>query len=216
MNILSVEQARAIWLFPAADINPSGKYLYPLLMDLVKRYKFANLPNIAEAIKNNQGILLGNGVYTHSKRGELHAELGIYNDGLVGDTKADTEASETFLDDLLTWVQKEYGLQYPKNIRKQYGSKLYVETKKSLNSLNPKLGKFANAISAKSKALGKLAYELGGVNFTAEQTGPLVPAVFRFERAEKGPYSDNRYYSFAGLSTADHLELLDQLETILG
>lgn len=216
MKLLSVEQARSIWLFPMADMNPSGKFLYPIIGDIISRYKFSNIPDIAEAIKNNQGIILGNGAFAHKKHGEISADLGIYNDGLVGDTKTDSDASDTFIDDLLTWISKEYGLKYPNNIRKQYASKIYVESNKRLDALNPKLEKFANALSAKSISLGKVSYELGGINFTAEQTGSLVPAVFRFERVEKVPYSDNRYYSFSGLSIADHLELLDQLEEILG
>lgn len=215
MKLLSVEQARAIWLFPAADINPSGKYLLPLLAELVKKYRFTTVPNIAEAIKNNQGIILGHGAYTYGDRGELQADLGIYNDGLVADTKADTDVSDTLLNDVLIWVQKEYGLKYPGNIKKIYWSRLYVETNKALNSLNPKLAKFAKSLIEKSTGLGAVAYELGGINFTTEQKGPLVPPVFRFERAEKIPYSENRYFSFAGMTTADHLEFLDQLESIL-
>lgn len=216
MNLLSVEQARAIWLFPTADLNPYGKYIYPMTEGIISRYKFSNIPNIPEAIKNNQGIILGNGAFTSDKYGEIGVDLGIYNDGLVGDTKADTDASDAFITDVLTWISKEYGLQYPKNIRKQYANKIYVESNKRLNELSDKLEKFTKALSAKSSLLGNVTYELGGINFTAEQVGSLVPAVFRFERAEKLPYSDNRYYSFAGLPSKDHLELLDQLEAILG
>ena len=122
MKLLSIEQARAMWIFPLAEINPNGKYLQPVIAELIKRYKFSNVPNIAEAIQKNQGIILGQGAYAYGKVGEIQADIGIYNDGLVGDTTKDTDASDAMLTDILKWIQKEYGLQYPKNIRKQYVS----------------------------------------------------------------------------------------------
>lgn len=215
MKLLSVKEARAIWLFPIEDVNPSGKYLYPLLGELVKKYKFAQVPNVAEAVKNNQGIVLGQGAFTFGKRGESWAELGIYNDGLVGATHSHTDASEALLTEILSWASKEYGLQPPKSIRKLYASELYVETNSSLGSLNPQLARFAKALSAKMKIVTRSAYELGGINFAAEQSSPFVPPLFRFERADKMPFSENRYFSASGLPTADHLELLGQLEEIL-
>lgn len=215
MKLLSVKQARAIWLFPAADINPTGKYLYPLLGEMIKRYKFANIPNISEAIKNNQGLLFGTGVFSHGNLGEITVELGIYNDGLVGDTKSSTSASEAFLEDLLQWTSKEYGLNYPKNIKKRYMTELYVETGKALGSLNAKLERIAKAISLKSEDDNKSPYQLGGILFAAEQKTAFVPPLFKFERAEKSPFSDNRYYSSAGLRSEDHIEILEQLEDVL-
>lgn len=215
MKLLSVEQARSIWLFPFGDINPSGKYIVPISMKLVERYKFANVPNIVDSIKNDKGILFGTGVFVHGKRGEVTVDIGIYNDGIVGDTKADTDASEEFLHDVLQWMEKEFGLHYPENIRKQYSSKMHIETKKSLNSLNPKLSKFAKTLTQKSAIFGNIEYELGGLNFVTQQGNALAPPIFRFERSEKVPYSDNRYYSFAGLRTVEHLDLLNQLEMIL-
>ena len=215
MKLLSVEQARAMWLFPFPDINPSGKYIVPVSVELIKRYKFATVPNIPEAIKNNQGIIFGTGAFTHDKRGEIQVDLGIYNDGFVGDTKTNTDSSEEFLHDIFTYLKSEFGLLYPNNIRKQYLSKIYVETKKSLNSLNPKLERFTKSLTEKSYAFGSVAYELSGINLSTEQRNAIAPPIFRFERAEKSPFSSNRYYSFAGLKTSDHLELVEQFLSIL-
>lgn len=217
MKLLSVEQARAIWLSPTADINPTGKYLLPILVDLIKKYKFTNVPNVADVVSKNEGLLLRNGAFIYEKQGAIQVDLEIYGDGFVSETKSSTAASEAMLHEVLTWIQKEHGLQYPKNIRKQYLSKLHVETKKSLKLLAPKLDKFTRLLNAKAALLGSVTYELGGVNLTAEQSSSTVaPPIFRFERAEKIPYSANRYYSFAGLPTSDHLELLGQFENILG
>jgi len=215
MKLLSVEQARAVWLFPMGDMNPTGKFMLPFLLQLVNRYKFASVPNISEAIKKNEGIFLEQGVYTDEKRGDVSVELAIYNDGLIADTHADTDVSDDLLEDALTHAQKEFGLVSPKHIRKQHTSKIYVETERKLNSLSPSLAALNSALNKKLKHFGDVSYELGGINLVTEQAGPLTPPVFRFERAETNRYSDNRYYSIAGLRTADHLELLDQLESLL-
>ena len=215
MKLLSVEQARAAWLFPLMDMNPLGKYLLPITIALSTRYKFANNPNVVEALKKKEGLIFGNGVFAHPKLGELTLDIAIYNDAVFADTRADTEASDAFMEDLLMWLANEYGLKYPENPRRQHISRVFVQSKKRLNSLNPRLEKFARALSARSEGFGSVAYELGGVNFTAQQAGPLVPHVFRFERAENIPYSENRYFSYAALPTKEHLALLDELEEIL-
>ena len=215
MKLLSVEQARSIWLFPTADVNPTGKFIGPIFADLIKIYKFGSVPNLPEAIKKNAGVQFSVGMFNSPKHGPINADVGIFNDGLIGDTRTDTDTTDEFLDDILTRGKKEMGLEYPANIRKQYASKVHVEVSKSLNSLNSKLEMFAKHISEKSPGFSNATYQLGGINFVAEQVGPLASQVFRFEKVENVPFSTNRYYSFAAMRTTDHLELLAQLEAIL-
>lgn len=215
MKLHAVRQARVMWLFPTDEINPQGKYFLPLLMELTKRYNFANIPDVAAAMKKNAGIVLEHGSYTYGTSGDFQIDLGIYNDGLVGDTKSDTDISDSLLNDVLAWLKKEHSFAYPTDMRKTYASKLHFEVSGSLNSLNAKLEKFSKAISSKSQYFGKVDYELGGLNFVAQQVGPLLPQVFRFEREENRPFSSNRYYSFAAMPTKDHIALIEQLEQIL-
>lgn len=204
-----------MWLFSTLEINPRGKYFMSVFAELIKRYSFSNVPNVIEAIRKNEGVILGQGSYTHNEHGNVHAELGIYNDGLVGDTRADTDVSEALLDDVLSWLKKDYSYEYPADIRKQYVSKIYVQLNKSINTVNPKLEKFQKALDKKTPYVGSLSFQVEGIQFASEQTGPFAPPHFRIERMAKTPYDRNRYYSFAGLKTSDHLEMINLFEETL-
>ncbi len=215
MKLSSVKLARTVFLFPAGDVNPAGKYLLPILSALIKRYRFATFPSFAEAVQTDQGIKLAQGVFSHREWKEIAVDLAIYNDGLVADTRAGTDVSEAFIEDLFSWIRDEHGLERPRSITKQYISEIIVETNASLISLNVKLERFARNLTAKVKGFGKVSYQLTGLSLWTEQFGPVAAPGFRFERAVGVPRQQDRYYSVAPLRTADHVLLLEQLEEIL-
>jgi hypothetical protein len=216
MKLLSVEQARAAWMFPLVDMNPLGKYLLPVAVAIAGRYKFGAVPNVIDAIKKKEGLIFGQGSFAHPRHGDISLDIAIYNDAIFADTRTDTDASEAFLADLLLWMDKEYGLKYPENARKTYISRVYVHTPKKLSSLNPKLEKFAKSVTGKIKSFGQVSYEFAGISFYSEQVSPLIPHPFRFERADNIPFSEGRYYSYAAMQTGDHLAMLNELEELLG
>ncbi len=100
---------------------------------------------------------------------------------------------------------------------KLYLSELYVQTKKSLNSLNPKLSAFAKHLT--SLIVGHehhpIAFETSGLSFWTDPGIGSPPGSFRFERVIDVPFNTNRYYSSAPLQTDAHLKMLEELENIL-
>ncbi len=217
MKLKSVEQARAIWFYQAADVNPTGKFWIPMLPDLVTRYKFSDLPNVTEAIKNKTGLIFGQGAFNHPTLGEINLDIALYNDAIFADTRTSTDASEHFLDDFHKWMESA-GFAPPAHIRKHFLSRIFVEMETELKYLNPKLEEFARLLTAKSKRadLGNINFGLSGLLFTTQQASGLVPPPFKFERADNVPFSQNRYFSLSGLRTSEHLELLEKLEELLG
>lgn len=214
MRLVSVQRARALWLFPLADINPTGKYILPVLAAIVKRYSFANVPNLAEALQKQEGAIFGQGCFTFESE-QVGVELALYNDGIIGDTTSSTDASDAFLEDLLEWVVTEHGLNRPSLVRRAYASEIYVECDHTLASLTPGLDAFGIRLNQVLNQYRNAAYTLTGIAFTAQQTSAIQNPPFRFEKAEGLPAPHNRYYGAAPVKTHEHVELLRDLEVAL-
>ena len=215
MKLLSIKVARAVWLFPTTDVNPRGKYIYPLLPALIERYQFSNVPNLQEAIKKQQGIKLASGAYNLKKKESIAVDLGIYNDGLVGDSRSSTADSEAFLQDCINFAMKEFGLQEPKSVTRQLVSEINFELSQPLAVLNPRLTPFLKKLSGKVSDTHDSSFELSGLSFNGFGNGPRNPPSFKFERVENTAVSENRFWSFAPVSTDDHLALIEEFISLL-
>ncbi len=221
MQLLAVKQARSLWFSYLAEINPRGRNLFSLIPFIISKYKFLLFPNPnnLEDFDLQKGIKFDNGSFQKDSENNIDVALTVYNDGFIADTRSSTKDSDVFLDEFLTWMSSEFNLvQYQEVIRrKAYVSELWVHTDKSLNTLNPRLEKFAKKITSliEGHSHHPINYESTGIIFN---TDPVLypPGPFRFERMIDIPFAENRYYSGAPLQTEVHLELLEELESILG
>jgi hypothetical protein len=211
MKVASVVGARAIWLFNVGELNPSGQYIYDRLFPwLAARHAFAKVPANSRDQAENAWVFL-EGVFTSKEHGPLQVTLKIFNDGIVAETLSSTDDGDAFLTDVLTAASKELGLEFTGSMvhRRQYVSELILICDKSLNSLHPQLRQFSRAVS---DAFG-VTSELTTIGFGGD---PAAQPIFKFERAAGVPFSQNRYWSIAGLPTRTHVALLSQLEAMLG
>lgn len=222
MKLLSIKQARSIWLAYLLDLNPRGLNLLSLIPPIVAKYKFQMFPNKPDELgfgKETKEIKFSGGSFQKDPQHNIGVDLTIYNDGLIADTRSSTNDSDAFLDDFLNWISLEFGLApYQEVLRtKLYVSELWVQTDKSLVALNPKLADFAKRLT--SMIVGHehhpIAFEPCGIIFWTDPTVANPPGPFRFERLIDVPFSENRYYSAAPLKTDLHIELLTELEKIL-
>ncbi|MBM4301933.1 MAG: hypothetical protein FJ121_10500 [Deltaproteobacteria bacterium] len=222
MKLLSVKQARAIWLIQLVDLNPRGLNLVALIPPITKKYKFQQFPIQPEELgfgKEIKEIKFSGGSFQKDAQHDISIDLTLYNDGLVVDTRSSTEDSDSFLNEFLNWISMEFDLvPYQEVLRsKLYHSELWVKTDKSLNTLNPKLENFAKRLT--SLIVGHnhhpILFETYGISFWTNPTITLPPGPFKFERAEGVPFNENRYYSAAPLQTDVHIEMLEELENIL-
>src|SRR6266571_2309534 len=149
MELLSVLTARALWFVELRDLNPRGKALrYTLFPALADKYQFEHYPYDAEdnqPTKEEPGFKFLDGEFHDSNGVAIMINLTVFDDGLVAETRSSTRDSEAFLEEVLSWAAKEFGITYrPEMIqRKGYLSELNVIPARPLSAINPKLEQFA-------------------------------------------------------------------------
>lgn len=220
MELLSTVKARAIWLLDINDLNPRGKDLGDLIDWIKDAYSFAKAPSsITDFEKDTNALAFLNGNFQLRDEFFINVDLRIYNDGLIADTRSSTKDSDVFLADLLTSAAKEFNLVYKPDMvhTKLYLSELNVRCGHALNKLNSQLQAFAEKLSKVAKVPTPPRFELSALGFwDGEMLLKGNANTFRFERKVNMPPSENRYYSSAPVHTDEHLDLLNDLESILG
>ncbi len=223
MKLLQVEKARSVWLFPIAELNPAGSDISSELGEwFKKRYHFSKFPSsfLETEESKKDGYVFGHGRFRY-KDGTIAVALTAHSDGLIGDTVASTDATDAFLQDALEGARAELSLAYEPSMvwQKAYVSQLIVKCETDLKGFGPKLSKFEQCVNA---AVGRNefpsrrdTYRFDGMIFRADWTSAKKMPWFTFESRMNIPFSENRYYSQAPLSTSEHLALLDKLEEIL-
>lgn len=218
MKLLSVNLARSLWFCSTAELNPRGLNLYPIIIPLLlDLYKFKKYPSEKEVHDETAGVKFENGEFISTDGMPIVINLIVFTDGLMAETRSSTQDSDAFLTEILTRLSEDYNLPHYEQIirRKNYISQLYVETNKSMESLNPKLREISKYLSNNVVGFGEATFEVGGISFWPDQRNAIKPINVSFERVLNVPFSENKYFSAAPLQTEIHLELLDKLENIL-
>src|SRR5262249_5748981 len=99
MRLISVQLARVTWLADVNEFNPRGLNIFSELIPmLVQEYKFKNFPKEGDDLQS--GLKLMKGEYVNNQGDTLSVDMTVFNDGVVADTVASTEASEEFLSEV--------------------------------------------------------------------------------------------------------------------
>ena len=216
MKLLSVVQARSLWLFQLSDLNPRGKAIErDLLKEIATRYAFTVAPDakaLVEAQANNSPLIFTDGIFDNGEE-RITVALMIYKDGVIADTRSSTDDSDAFITNLLTWITEEFALPaYDKIVRKKaYVGQLFVQFERSLNIINPAFEKISKFLMDKGMRVGTTPIELAVLQLW-EDMPSTAQINFRLERASGTPFAENRYFSTSALSTTDHLSLLELCE----
>ncbi len=220
MKLLSISNAKAIWLFSTLDMNPRGHSIEGLLEAIQERYKFKIMPTLAQLHEFNtkkQAIPFSMGEFEWSG-GVASMAITYYADGLMVETRARTAAADECLSDLLEWLESDHSMNGVKSlsIRKIYSSEVYVTMAKNLTTINPKLERLVKLFAEKSQWPGSATpFQLTGITIGADPSYKGQHPVFKLERDIQAPFDESRYYSTAPLSTEEHLEFLEEMERIL-
>jgi len=223
MELLSVVSARSLWFLDSREMNPRGRQFRPALINaLAERYDFAKAPYDDEAsppnTKESPGFKFFDGAFTNYDGIEVMVNLTIFDDGLFGETRSSTRDSEAFLDEVVAFAVKEFGLVFKPEmiVKKQFVSEIYVSPAQPLSRLNQKLEKIAATLTtALSTPNFPARYEPAGLLFASDPALRADAGLFRFERKADTPFSLNKFYSIAPLPTEGHLQVLNELERIL-
>jgi hypothetical protein len=215
VKLLAVRLARSIWLIPQYFLNPKGLFLLPASFALKEKYQFLKGPIDNGTINSNepkyeQGAFNAAGGVIQILTMTLHA------DGIVVDTRSSTEDADALLEDLGTWIAKEYGLPLFGDlpIKRAYVSEVNFMLDKPATFFNPKLNSFfsdvSSAISGEKDRTGFLSWQ-----YSTDPTFSPQQKIFRVDREINTSFEDSRFYSFAPLQTKEHLRLLEKMEASL-
>jgi hypothetical protein len=218
MKVLYVGLARSIWLFDLGLMNPKGVSLQGLIDLLKEKYRFAKAPKNALDLDEQKALSFRSGTFTNSKGIPVIVGFSIYNDGFTAETLSSTDDSTEFLLELAGWMKVECGFSLPEDVRKAYVGQIDFESEGSLLGLNTGLTNFLKALEARYSPVDKKPrqFDAAGLSFWTEDVNkPTSPAIFKFERKMGAPFSSNHYFSQAPLETQSHIEVLQELETLL-
>ena len=92
MKVISVDSARTTWLFPLAELNPTGKSMNDMFMKLKDRYKFKKSPahmfDVDATAK--KGFVFEQGEFLNREGVLVVVKLSIFTDGAVADCWSST------------------------------------------------------------------------------------------------------------------------------
>lgn len=196
--------------------RPGGQLYLPEAFEKVKhRYSFNIVPKPDDTGK--EGFAFQIGKFDNAQIQEMR----IYSDGVIVTSSSNMEILDRFLADMLKWSEIELGLTTTSLAKpeKHYESCIIVRASTNLAKVYVSNEKLSNIFSQylSSKVVGGSRYGLGGV---IAEVDPEInknirrPHRFSIERRLGIPFKENVYYSWAPLTTNDHLALLQQLETL--
>jgi hypothetical protein len=214
MQLSAVFLARVVFFLEVIDLNPRGAAYYPTLARaLVERYGFQKYPSKLEDFDEAKGI-----TFEQGRAGDITiVQLVIYQNGIQLDTATDTDSSEAIVMDALGWASQTLGLVYKPEMlkRKSYVSNLTFYSDAPLLQTNPVL----NRISIKiSKAVSEnlrfpFSFQPTAIQIGHDPEAQTIPvAPFSIQRRAQTPFSENKYFSTAPVSTKIHLSLIEEYE----
>lgn len=212
MKVLRIEDCTVTSLFIAGQPNGMPN-VFLVATKLIERYKFQKVPPPEELLGTKT-------VFEHGSFGDTPIKaLEAYNDGLIVRGTCSTERLDAFTDDVLTWLNTEFGVFAIETHKtgKAYDCTLTVE-------LDPKVfAKLESLMSLKrvlsrelQMATGRPApsFETAGIMFAVSEgeVAGLKPTPLRIERKLGTDFEKNLFVSTAPLPTAAHIRVLEHLE----
>jgi hypothetical protein len=225
MELLSVGVAKSIWLFDINDLNPKGVMFIPDALKWIKeKYSFQKFPESVTDLgdpdskgKEAKGFFFKTGTFQVEDT-SVAVNFAIFNDGIVVETWASTETSDIFLEELLRAAAIKFDLSIrPNTIRKKlYVSELVVRMDDLFSMVHPGIQKFTKILDRLFERHALPPYQMSGLNFMQDTSAASYkPPGFAIERKLGASFMENRYWSKAPFTTADHLNALEELEKTL-
>jgi hypothetical protein len=209
MELKAIDNGRVVYLTHAW--RPKGQLFLPAALEaLLNRYHFQKFPTQEELLSDT--ILFQHGVFEDVGINEF----GIYEDGLVVASRADTDFLDRFIEDVLTWAEATFELIEVDIPPKEhhYESALIVSMK--IKGSFPHLANLNQSLTLSQEKYGLRPFEFAfsalQVANDATMYGGKKPIPFTLARRVNVPFDADIYYATAPLKTGDHLLALEALE----
>ncbi len=208
MQITNTLLARTAWFLDVNTLNPLGLALGPIHSTLIQKYKFLVYPTSPYEFDLTKGVKYLNGEFEFNDK-KIGVNITFFNNGWAADTLVSTEASDAFLEDLEEWLTSLQFRSAKKLVTKTVHESQLVATsdiniKKLSDSLNP-------IVSLVARLSGNETEDFSGFSIGPE-TYPTQ--TFTFERRANTPSSEKLYFSRALLQSAEHKQVLLELERL--
>jgi len=215
MEIRSVVLARS--LQRTRSLTGIVGYLPELVQKIKVRYGFLAAPRDEDLLPSDppRGAVFQHGRLITEGRLIVVDRFTVFNDGLVADSSSSTDDADLFLDDLISWAEKElpkaevFGPRY-------YLSQIEIQMNTSLERFAPHFIPIGEKLTSLLNMYGLSVsrYEVTAIQLNFDQTGKQAPqpGVFFIDRRLNMPYNDNVWFAQAPLKTADHVALLKEID----
>lgn len=214
MKVENILLARAIRLLKFTGHTLHMSYV---VRQLVEQYKFLKVPQTLEEYDDAKGITFAHGKFSSGVRDVVIDSFQVFNNGIVADTREDTDESDKFLDDIIEWSMKALGRVLSSQIvERVYLSNLEISLKTPISNYNPSAQKLSGALS---RSLTEYGIKHGPIemvsvalNFDRTKVPDSILTNFTLQRREGTPFESGLYFSTAPLKTKDHIALLQMIE----
>jgi hypothetical protein len=192
--------------------GPGGGSIYGL--NLTKaceaRYGFLEAPRVLADYDLSKGVTFLHG-YFHGRF--VIDKFQVFGNGVLVEAKVRTDECEEFIDDVIEWVMAHGGIEIDASETKSfYVSQVEVELIAALSEAFSKFRDFGHQVSNVIRSYGHILPDME-VSALVLSADPV--AQFKIERREGAAPNACLYFCAAPLRTADHLGLLENVETIL-
>ncbi|MEJ0093781.1 MAG: hypothetical protein WDN46_10160 [Methylocella sp.] len=195
--------------------RPGGQlYLPDAAVKLANRYSFARVPSLDKLSEPTQTFGMGKFMNAQIE------DLSIYNDGIIINSRSDTDLLDAFLSDLLAWSDAELGLVQSiiAKPEKHYESSLIIKSEIDLPAVIKPALAVVDLFNKTWKNKFHVKYRLTSFHLDCDKfeisSDRRKPYPFIVERRVGFPFEENVFYSAAPLPTKDHLDLLVRLEEL--
>jgi hypothetical protein len=215
MRLSAVLLARAIAFVEMNDLNPRGGLRLPGVASMiVDRFGFAKYPQKPEEFDEIKGVEFIEGSFEETGIDKLT----IWHNGVGVDVRSSTDEARAIIETSLEWLKNEAGLTYSPDMIKRwaYLSQLTFYTDADLDGLHPAIRNMGSRLTtAVSRLYGSdFQFHTNVLGWGFDRTVKQFPiSDFSIQRRAESPFSDNKYFSQAPISTNEHLNLLQQFET---
>jgi hypothetical protein len=218
MKLVSPDNGNALQLFRLDEARATSGIYLPDLVDLVRhRYRFLSFPTDYVG-GTKDGVKFGTGAFRVGEKTIEIKRFDIYSDGLFA-AALTTDDVDMFLYDFIGVAADYINIVEAKFApTRTYGSAVVVDFDVSIDAFIKQHETISSILSSSyTKMTGRdctyQGYRLAWMSDPADLP-PHTHTQFSIERRAGVPYSENRYYSVASLSTAEHLSVLQQIEAL--
>lgn len=193
-------------------------YIGDIANALRDRYRFLQVPTKIEEFNLQQGVEFIHGVF---KEDQIIGKFKVYNNGVYCEAELPTEVISEFIEDVFDWARQEIGMTIEDTDAPNqfFISNLEVESKASLAPAFSKLSTICERLTSLLVSYGQEVppFETTHLAFHCDisKVESVKPTMFSFEHRVETPFDSGLFFAAAPLKTADHLILLDELESIL-